>query len=155
MIETPHGPTQVEIRMMYVWTDRLRPVLPLVRMGRGKMMGVDHNKGCGGSARRQRLRLAPICHAAALPATASSMTFRDCLWLDDHTLSATVIQEAGPVAGSARRSGERRSLPLKSRKGGQRAQLRARGTRPPALQSPIAFSVPFPFAVLRSAGRLE
>jgi hypothetical protein len=45
VIETPHGPTQAEIRMMFVWTDRLRPVLPLVRMGRGKMMGVDHNKG--------------------------------------------------------------------------------------------------------------
>jgi hypothetical protein len=44
-IETPHGPTQAEIRMMYVWTDDLRAVLPLVRMGRGKMMGVDHNKG--------------------------------------------------------------------------------------------------------------
>ena len=39
------GPTQAEIRVMYVWTDRLRPVLPLIRMGRGKMMGVDHNKG--------------------------------------------------------------------------------------------------------------
>ena len=45
VIDTPHGPTQAEIRMMYVWTDRLRCVLPLVRMGRGKMMGVDHNKG--------------------------------------------------------------------------------------------------------------
>lgn len=45
VIETPHGPTQAEIRIMYVWIDRLRPVLPLVRMGRGKMMGVDHNKG--------------------------------------------------------------------------------------------------------------
>jgi len=45
VIETPHGPTQAEIRMMYVWTDRLRAVLSLVRMGRGKMMGVDHNKG--------------------------------------------------------------------------------------------------------------
>ena len=45
VIETPHGPTQAEIRMMYVWTDRLRAVLPLLRMGRGKMMGVDHNKG--------------------------------------------------------------------------------------------------------------
>jgi hypothetical protein len=45
VIDTPHGPTQVEIRMMYLWTDRLRPVLPLLRMGRGKMMGVDHNKG--------------------------------------------------------------------------------------------------------------
>jgi hypothetical protein len=45
VIETPHGPTQVEIRMMFIWTDRLRAVLPLLRMGRGKMMGVDHNKG--------------------------------------------------------------------------------------------------------------
>jgi hypothetical protein len=45
VIDTPYGPTQVEIRMMYLWTDRLRPVLPLLRMGRGKMMGVDHNKG--------------------------------------------------------------------------------------------------------------
>jgi hypothetical protein len=45
VIETPDGATQVEIRMMYVWTDRLRAVLPLLRMGRGQMMGVDHNKG--------------------------------------------------------------------------------------------------------------
>jgi hypothetical protein len=45
VIATPHGPTQAEIRMMYVWTDELRAVLPLVRMGRGQMMGVDHNKG--------------------------------------------------------------------------------------------------------------
>jgi hypothetical protein len=45
VVDTPHGPTQAEIRMMYLWTDRLRPVLPLVRMGRGRMMGVDHNKG--------------------------------------------------------------------------------------------------------------
>ena len=45
VVATPDGPTQAEIRVMYVWTDRLRPVLPLIRMGRGKMMGVDHNKG--------------------------------------------------------------------------------------------------------------
>ena len=47
VIETPHGPTQAEIRMMFVWPPRgaLQPVLPLIRMGRGKMMGVDHNKG--------------------------------------------------------------------------------------------------------------
>ena len=44
-IETPHGATQAEVRIMYVWTDRLRAVLPLVRMGRGRMMGVAHNKG--------------------------------------------------------------------------------------------------------------
>ena len=46
VIETPEGPTQAEIRIMYVRDgSRLRPVLPLLRMGRGKMMGVDHNKG--------------------------------------------------------------------------------------------------------------
>ncbi len=55
VIETPHGPTQMEIRMMFVWPEggQLTPVLPLVRMGRGMMMGVDHNKNLewvGGSA---------------------------------------------------------------------------------------------------------
>ncbi len=45
-IETPHGPTQAEIRILYVWPDagNLTPALSLVRLGRGKMMGVDHNK---------------------------------------------------------------------------------------------------------------
>ena len=45
VIDTPHGPTQVEIRIMYIWDDVLQPLLPLLRMGRGRMMGVDHNKG--------------------------------------------------------------------------------------------------------------
>jgi hypothetical protein len=45
VIATPHGATQAEIRVMCVWTDRLRPVLPLIRMGRGQMMGVAHNQG--------------------------------------------------------------------------------------------------------------
>jgi hypothetical protein len=45
VIDTPHGATQAEIRLMYVWTDRLRAVMPLIRMGRGRMMGVAHNKG--------------------------------------------------------------------------------------------------------------
>ena len=46
VIDTPYGPTQAEIRMMLVREDAgYRCVLPLVRMGRGKMMGVDHNKG--------------------------------------------------------------------------------------------------------------
>ncbi|MGH9384522.1 MAG: hypothetical protein ACRD2N_09575 [Vicinamibacterales bacterium] len=45
VIDTPHGATQSEIRVMYIWTDRLRALLPLIRMGRGKMMGVDYNKG--------------------------------------------------------------------------------------------------------------
>ncbi|MBY0497636.1 MAG: hypothetical protein K2Y23_25805 [Cyanobacteria bacterium] len=46
VIDTPEGPAQAEIRLMYVRSgSQLRPVLPLLRMGRGKMMGVDHNKG--------------------------------------------------------------------------------------------------------------
>jgi hypothetical protein len=46
VIDTPHGPTQAEIRMMFVREgDSYKFVLSLVRMGRGKMMGVDHNKG--------------------------------------------------------------------------------------------------------------
>jgi hypothetical protein len=46
VIDTPEGPAQAEIRIMYVRSgSQLRPVLPLLRMGRGKMMGVDHNKG--------------------------------------------------------------------------------------------------------------
>jgi hypothetical protein len=47
VIDTPDGPTQAEVRIMYINTDAgdLKPVLPLIRMGRGKMMGVDHNKG--------------------------------------------------------------------------------------------------------------
>lgn len=44
VIDTPHGPTQPEIRVMYVWQDELTPVMSLIRMGRGKMMGVDHNR---------------------------------------------------------------------------------------------------------------
>lgn len=54
-IETPFGLTQAEIRILYLWPDDgpLTPALSLVRLGRGKMMGVDHNKyqeWVGGSA---------------------------------------------------------------------------------------------------------
>jgi hypothetical protein len=44
VIETPHGGTKVEVRVMYVWVDELTPVLTILRMGRGLMMGVDHNR---------------------------------------------------------------------------------------------------------------
>jgi len=44
VVETPYGLTKVELRIMYVWLDRLVPVLTIVRMGRGLMMGVDQNK---------------------------------------------------------------------------------------------------------------
>jgi hypothetical protein len=55
IIETPHGGTQAEVRIMYIWPEgeRMTPVMALVRMGRGKMMGVDHNRNLewvGGSA---------------------------------------------------------------------------------------------------------
>jgi len=44
VIETPHGPTQAEVRVMYIWLDSLEPAGLIVRMGRGRMMGVDHNR---------------------------------------------------------------------------------------------------------------
>jgi hypothetical protein len=44
VIETPHGATKAELRIMYIWLSELTPVLIIVRMGRGLMMGVDHNK---------------------------------------------------------------------------------------------------------------
>jgi hypothetical protein len=43
-IETPFGGTKAEVRVMYVWLDRLQAVLTIIRMGRGLMMGVDHNR---------------------------------------------------------------------------------------------------------------
>ena len=45
-IETPVGLTQAEFRILYLWPDggSLTPALSLVRLGRGKMMGVDHNR---------------------------------------------------------------------------------------------------------------
>lgn len=54
-VETPFGLTQAEIRVMYLWPDggAMEPVISLVRMGRGLMMGVDHNRDqewVGGSA---------------------------------------------------------------------------------------------------------
>jgi hypothetical protein len=55
VIQTPFGATMAEIRIMYLWPDggKLEPVITLVRMGRGLMMGVDHNREqqwVGGSA---------------------------------------------------------------------------------------------------------
>jgi len=44
VIETPHGATKAELRIMYIWLEELQPVMVIVRMGRGLMMGVDHNK---------------------------------------------------------------------------------------------------------------
>jgi hypothetical protein len=54
-IATPEGLTQAEIRMLYIWPEgeAMQPVMSLVRMGRGLMMGVDHNRDrtwVGGSA---------------------------------------------------------------------------------------------------------
>jgi len=44
VIETPFGGTKAEVRVMYVWVEELMPVLTIIRMGRGLMMGVDHNR---------------------------------------------------------------------------------------------------------------
>jgi hypothetical protein len=55
VIRTPEGMTQAEIRILYAWPDggNMTPLTSLVRMGRGLMMGVDHNRDrtwVGGSA---------------------------------------------------------------------------------------------------------
>jgi hypothetical protein len=55
VIRTPEGMTQAEVRILYVWPDsgEMLPMTSLVRMGRGLMMGVDHNRNqtwVGGSA---------------------------------------------------------------------------------------------------------
>jgi hypothetical protein len=44
VIETPFGGTKAEVRVMFIWLEELTPVLTIIRMGRGLMMGVDHNK---------------------------------------------------------------------------------------------------------------
>jgi hypothetical protein len=44
VIETPFGLTKAEVRVMYIWQKDLQAVLTIIRMGRGLMMGVDHNR---------------------------------------------------------------------------------------------------------------
>jgi hypothetical protein len=44
IIETPFGRTKAEVRVMYVWLEKLQAVMTIIRMGRGLMMGVDHNR---------------------------------------------------------------------------------------------------------------
>ena len=55
VIQTPEGMTQAEVRILYVWPEggAMTAMTSLVRMGRGHMMGVDHNRDqtwVGGSA---------------------------------------------------------------------------------------------------------
>jgi hypothetical protein len=44
IVETPFGGNKMEVRVMYIWLDELLPVMTIIRMGRGLMMGVDHNR---------------------------------------------------------------------------------------------------------------
>ena len=44
VIKTPDENSKVEIRMMYLWNEEPLLVNNLVRMSKGKMMGVDFNK---------------------------------------------------------------------------------------------------------------
>ena len=44
VVETPFGGNKMEVRIMYIWLDELLPVMTIIRMGRGLMMGVDHNR---------------------------------------------------------------------------------------------------------------
>jgi len=56
VIATPYGMTQAEVRVMYCWPEgeaEMVPLTCLMRLGRGAMMGVDHNRNqewVGGSA---------------------------------------------------------------------------------------------------------
>ena len=56
VIATPFGMTQAEVRVMYCWPEGGADMIPatcLMRLGRGPMMGVDHNRNqewVGGSA---------------------------------------------------------------------------------------------------------
>lgn len=44
-IDTPEGPTKVEVRIMFVRVDGgYKAMSTLLRLGRGKMLGVDHNR---------------------------------------------------------------------------------------------------------------
>ena len=47
VIQTPEGPTKVEIRIMYIWEEGKAaptPLTALLRTGRGALMGVDANR---------------------------------------------------------------------------------------------------------------
>jgi hypothetical protein len=44
VIETPDIPAKAEMRILYVWKDKPIPVTNVVRLSKGKMMGVDYNK---------------------------------------------------------------------------------------------------------------
>ena len=44
VVETPFGGNKAEVRIMYIWLGELLPVMTIIRMGRGMMMGVDHNR---------------------------------------------------------------------------------------------------------------
>jgi hypothetical protein len=44
VIDTPAGGTKAEVRILYIWNEGPVPVLNLVRMSRGTMMGVDQNR---------------------------------------------------------------------------------------------------------------
>ncbi len=44
VIKTPDENSKVEIRMMFLWDEKPMLVNNLVRMSKGKMMGVDFNK---------------------------------------------------------------------------------------------------------------
>ncbi|MFI5144917.1 MAG: hypothetical protein ACHQJ4_04915, partial [Ignavibacteria bacterium] len=44
VIETPDTPAKAEIRLLYIWDDEPVLVNNIVRLSKGKMMGVDFNK---------------------------------------------------------------------------------------------------------------
>ncbi len=80
VIETPFGGTKAEVRVMYVWLEELQAVLTIIRMGRGLMMGVDHNRnmewvGASAGLWVSRTYLAGHVRCARARATTSSRFF--------------------------------------------------------------------------------
>ncbi|MGH9659124.1 MAG: hypothetical protein ACRD96_11315 [Bryobacteraceae bacterium] len=43
LVDTPHGPAKVEVRIVYIWDGDLIAGPPIVRLTRGEQMGVDFN----------------------------------------------------------------------------------------------------------------
>ena len=55
VIETPYGPTKIEVRIMYLWLDQLQPVNTIIRMGRGAADGRGPQQGTAVGRRLRRL----------------------------------------------------------------------------------------------------
>src|SRR5262249_46838845 len=118
VIETPHGPTQVEIRITYIWLDRLTLVLPRLRMGRGTMMSVDHNRNMAWGGR--------ICGAHSV-----GLLRRSCA-LEMFSSSLCLHESRPPPRASSPPSRPFRPAGRSARVGGLDTRFRTHDQRSPA-----------------------